>query len=870
MDGGPARVRLSSPARGSSRACRGQLRSGDVLVSLNGDSNVARVGTQPHRLLFQIGERYNIRIRRGAETAEYILETARGRPHLHSRLAYFLIGLIWCAVALFIGFARPQDAVARLAFAAATSAGLVFLTVGNLPGVYVLQPLHIVLGYHFFYRFPEGAPRSRAWRALLWLLYLCLAAIAPVPLWHSWLRYTQRPAAATAWLAAPFYPLARAASGAMATVAMVGAIAAAIHKYRALTDPDQRRRFHWVAVGGVVGLFPTAIWGVLNVLRQMPGVAAWLLPQEAWGRPSLAVSTCSVAVPVSVAYAVVKHRVFDVKVGIRRGLQYLLARSALQLLLALPSAALLYTVVAHRHQTISELVTGSRGYLYWILALAVGLRFRSHILGWLDRRFFREQYDSEQVLLSLVEDLARFDSVPEMTGFIVQQLERSLHPKSVYLWWREGSEMRLGHASGAAPKHSLCPLSEPLLERLARMGAVVHVPLPAQSGVSRGESRRLTGLGIRLIVPVAGAERLEGMLMLGEKRSEEAYSAADQRLLHAIARQTAVVRDNLRLKGKVLDEQRIRHEVLARLEGGLVSLLRECPVCGACYDSRAEACERDGNALTLTLPVARIINDRYRLDQLIGRGGMGAVYEARDLRLGRQVAVKVMLGGGFGHDIALRRFHREAQAVARLNHPNIVSLYDVGELEGGGAYLVMERLHGVTLRAELKRAGVFTPAVTADWFEQMLDGLAAAHEHGVVHRDFKPENVLGIRRSSGALVVKILDFGLAKSLPLTATAPPSQTLTESGVVLGTLAYMAPEQLHGKEVDQRADLYSAGVILVEMLTGSREFDADAAPLAGRFPALDAVLQCCLARRPEDRFASALELRAALIPALRKCG
>jgi serine/threonine-protein kinase len=255
---------------------------------------------------------------------------------------------------------------------------------------------------------------------------------------------------------------------------------------------------------------------------------------------------------------------------------------------------------------------------------------------------------------------------------------------------------------------------------------------------------------------------------------------------------------------------------------------------------------------------------------------MGAVDAAHDLRLGREVAVKVMLGGGFGHESALRRFRREAQAVARLNHPNIVALYDFGELEGGGAYLVMERVHGASLRAEMKRVGVFAPGETADWFEQMLDGLAAAHEHGVVHRDFKPENILGARLASGPLAVKILDFGLAKIRPSASAATASHSVTESGVVLGTLAYMAPEQLAGKDVDQRADIYAAGLVLAEMLTGRRPFEDSAAPRADRylppgFPnhaALEAVLQRCLAMAPHERFLSAAELRGALIPALRR--
>jgi len=852
----------------------GMLQPGDRLLSLNGDVNVAWGGAGLHRLSLGIGDHYRIQVNRGGATKEYVLEVNGRRPDLRFPLAYFLIGLVWCAVALFIGFARPQDGLARLAFGAASLTGLVFLTVGNLPGVYVLQPLHGVLGYHFFSRFPAGAPRERIWRALLWVLYLCAAVFATFNLWGKWLQYAVGLRAATAWMANPPYLLRQPLGAVTYGIAMLGAIAVAIHRYRALTDADQRRRFHWVAAGGVVGLAPAALWGVLIFARRNPDVAAWVLPGSYWGLFSLGVNACSVLVPLSVAYAVVKHRVFDVSVAIRRGIQYLLAKRALQVLLAFPSAALLYTLVTYRHRTIAELVTGTTEYLYWILALGLSLKFRSRIARWLDQKFFREQYDSEQIVLNLVDDLAKFDSVDEMTGFVFEQLERSLHPKSMHLWWREGSEMRVAHSSDSALTGAPCPVSERLLEGL---GTAVNVPLPAETGVSRIESRWLTKQGIRLIVPLVGAERLEGVLMLGEKHSEEPYSAGDERLLHAVTREAAVIRENLRLKGQVIDEQRVRHEVLAKLDRSLVNLLKECPVCGACFDSSAQTCDRDGSTLTLTLPVTRTIGDKYRLEQLIGRGGMGAVYEAHDLGLGRQVAIKIMLGGGFGNSTALRRFRREAQAVARLNHPNIVSLYDFGELEGGGAYLVMERLRGATLRAEMKRIGPFAPAETADWFEQILAGLAAAHERGVVHRDLKPENILGGRRASDSQVVKILDFGLAKNLPVATETPASRTLTESGVVLGTLAYMAPEQFSGRGVDQRADLYAAGVILVEMLTGHRPFE-DSPSLRADYhlppgfpnrPALNAVLQRCLATAPGERFPSAAELHSALIPALRAC-
>ena len=162
---------------------------------------------------------------------------------------------------------------------------------------------------------------------------------------------------------------------------------------------------------------------------------------------------------------------------------------------------------------------------------------------------------------------------------------------------------------------------------------------------------------------MTGSDRhLVGLLMLGDKKSEEPYSPDDLKLLQAIARQIAVARENVRLKDRVDEDRRIRHDVLAHLETGLVSLLKECPSCGACYDASVTACAADGAELQLSLPVERTIDGKYRLDRLLGKGGMGAVYEAADLRLARPVAVKIMLGRAFGDRQALRRFEREAQA----------------------------------------------------------------------------------------------------------------------------------------------------------------------------------------------------------------
>jgi serine/threonine-protein kinase len=282
------------------------------------------------------------------------------------------------------------------------------------------------------------------------------------------------------------------------------------------------------------------------------------------------------------------------------------------------------------------------------------------------------------------------------------------------------------------------------------------------------------------------------------------------------------------------------------------------------------------------LPIERVVDARYRLDRLIGRGGMGAVYEAQDLRLDRQVAVKVMISRDGRQRLALRRFQREARAVARLNHPNVVAIHDYGSMEPEGAFLVMERVPGLTLRAELERRGALAPSSAAEWIAPMLDGLEAAHDAGVVHRDLKPENLIGHRTADGALSVKVLDFGLAKMQLTEGSA--TGLMTTVGAVLGTFGYMSPEQLLAGEIDHRADVFAVGVMVAETVTGTRPFRGatflellnavliEPYHLPGSAPEirrLDAVLQQCLAKDPRDRVASVAALRAPLVDALRAC-
>src|SRR4029079_5961695 len=217
----------------------------------------------------------------------------------------------------------------------------------------------------------------------------------------------------------------------------------------------------------------------------------------------------------------------------------------------------------------------------------------------------------------------------------------------------------------------------------------------------------------------------------------------------------------------------------------------------------------------------------YEVLGLLGAGGMGEVYRAKDPRLKRTVAIKVLPPSLSQDAERMRRFEQEAQAAGGLNHPNITSVYELGEHDGS-PYIVQELLEGETLRSRLAGRGLPVRKAT-DYAIQVARGLAAAHEKGIVHRDLKPENLFVTKDGR----VKILDFGLAKLTQADGAVGPQTTLptappaTEPGVVMGTLGYMSPEQVKGKSADARSDIFAFGAILYEALSGARAFHRETA-------------------------------------------
>ncbi len=275
-------------------------------------------------------------------------------------------------------------------------------------------------------------------------------------------------------------------------------------------------------------------------------------------------------------------------------------------------------------------------------------------------------------------------------------------------------------------------------------------------------------------------------------------------------------------------------------------------------------------------PGARIA-DRYVLETVIARGGMGAVFRAIDERLGRTVAIKILLEELAEDQTSLARFEREASASARLTHPAVVQVFDFGKHEGV-SYIVMEHVVGRTLAAELDREKRIDPLRACDLIEQALGGIGAAHAAGIVHRDLKPGNIMLIPTGTGREVVKVLDFGIAQL----KESKPYARLTKSGAVLGTPTFMSPEQARGETCDPRTDVYAMGVVLWCCLTGQRPFVApDVSATLGKVlaemppradkidPSIPAAIahatERAMEKRPNARFPTAAAFAEALMDA-----
>jgi serine/threonine protein kinase len=313
--------------------------------------------------------------------------------------------------------------------------------------------------------------------------------------------------------------------------------------------------------------------------------------------------------------------------------------------------------------------------------------------------------------------------------------------------------------------------------------------------------------------------------------------------------------------------------------------VKTCPQCGKEYDPQTKFCPTDGSTLRSASGsgddiIGSVIADRYHVLRKLGEGGMGQVYLAEHVKMGRMSAIKVMTPS-LAHDAdAVGRFNREAANASKISHPNIAAIYDFGETSDGLIYLAMEFVEGESLTKLCEALGALPAPRAAEIARQVASALEAAHERGIVHRDLKPDNIMISRGRDGADLVKVVDFGIAK-----AAEGAGQKVTRTGLVVGTPEYMSPEQLTGDALDGRSDLYALALVTFNMLTGSLPFTgqttqeallkrltdrplslAEARPDLAWPPALQAVLDRALSRLASDRYQHASEFGAAMVAAV----
>jgi predicted Ser/Thr protein kinase len=618
----------------------------------------------------------------------------------------------------------------------------------------------------------------------------------------------------------------------IALAANVAIVIEGIGRYRNNPDANERRRIEIVVFTGVPAVFAYAIRVGIPMLSSLAGQPIEL----PWAIEAFLQAV--VLLPAfGLPYVVAVRHVFSPRTVIRQSLQYALARRTLSVLIVLPIAALAISLIAERDRPLGDIVVGQPIFFVITLALAaLGLRYRDTAQAWLDRRFFRAEYDAKEILVSLASRVPYETDPRELVAIVLTELDSALHPESAAVLAGDGDRLEVV----AQLRSEAEPLSRqrPLVTLLQWSDESLEVFLDDERSpaarVPPTDRSWLEKSGAQLLVPIStgtgDARLLVGILVLGQKRSEERYTAEDRRLLSGIAAQMSVALDLSRLRRRV-DTSEGTPTVTPALTPtmllgtststgiGTGAALLMCPACKRCFDTASgmRRCPDDGEDLQAVIGMPPVVDGKYRVDAVIGRGGMGAVFRARDLRLDRDVAVKIVRADLVADPEARTRFRREAQIVARLQHPAIVTVFDYGNLPDGAAFLVMEYVRGEDLRHLLRREKTLPQARAVELITGVALGVEAAHQAGVLHRDLKPENVLLPSNGGGP---KVLDFGVAKITDNTGDS--GGTLTQGATIVGTPAYMAPEQLRGEKLDGRADVYSLAVMTFETLSGALPF------------------------------------------------
>ncbi len=452
-------------------------------------------------------------------------------------------------------------------------------------------------------------------------------------------------------------------------------------------------------------------------------------------------------------------------------------------------------------------LSGAAGLFGWlffqVLKLDRGCREKEKLVTAYSRDLetYRARMEDQKRELSIVfEKLARISELAPASPFdvetraktVAEEIGRQLGAEEFSLFVREGAELKPVTRSASPPSLA---------------GIEIFSEAPERCPIPPGE---------RVVIPLRGPlEHLFGVLAVRVRRG---LDETERLLVVRFVQQLIYAMEVRRLHMELQAAARRRASLFEEYHARGIATLQVCTQCGRCEDDRAPVCLECGGALEAPRPIPYRLVGRYRFEAFLGQGGMGMVFAAFDESLDREVAIKLIRPDQLTDARTRIRFQQEARTVACIAHRNVVVVYDSGEIEDGTAFLVMERLRGSDLDTLIGEKGRGRADEVAALVRQTSSALGAAHRVGIIHRDIKPQNIY-LESGKRGLVFKVLDFGLAKSMTT------GRGLTLSGTVVGTPAYMSPEQVHGEPIDERSDIYSLAVVVFEALTGVRLVTCD---------------------------------------------
>lgn len=595
---------------------------------------------------------------------------------------------------------------------------------------------------------------------------------------------------------------------------------------------QERRRVRMFLAGLGIGSLPMMLEVVLEVI--FPRLKALMSNPSArlWG--GLILYPLLLSMPVTTAYSVLVNRVLEVKVILRQALRYALARYSVVSIAAIPLLVIALDFYKHRDETVSNLLSGLSlvgllsSTLFGVLAFSV----RHKVFNAIDRRYFRENYDSRTILTGLVEKSRSTSSVDELAVLLQAEIDRALHLESVTLLSLEPKQGVFQSPSAEIRSLSSSSTLVALAEGSAEpLDIDLENPTSLLRRLSLDDQQWLADGAFRLLVPLIASDgRLIGLIALGSKKSELRFSGEDRSLLSAIAGSVALTLENRFFRKWIHPAEKSVTTTAIRERSSVEDeLASECQACRALRPPRASICSGCGGQVE-SAQVPYILLGKFRLERRIGSGGMGVVYRAVDLVLGRAVAIKTLPRVSPEDSMRLRR---EARAMATVIHPNLALIFGA-ETWRGIPMLIFEYLDGGTLADKLKvnRLSVQQAVQLGLTLANVLD---KTHAAGILHRDIKPSNI-GYTLNE---VPKLLDFGLAHVLydsrretrlrnPLiedqsgisTLSFPVDviQSITPSGFIVGTPIYLSPEGVQNMRPDPSFDLWAVAIVLYEAMAG----------------------------------------------------